>query len=371
MDEASAGRLELVAERALSLFPAHSPGVEGGHHESSAGGSATLTEEDRTNLAARLVTEAYLSPAAAAAVVGELVDRATTALVKVRAGASGPALDEDEALALESVLHIRGRPALRVFGERLESLERYPGSEFWENLVTDYETGLTDAAGATGAVLVSSFTSGNPPWIQGSAWLVAPDRVVTNRHVLLPKKTAQLLVEKPPGAAAFRFRGDFRLSIDFSYDDRKPEQKLRRAVKSILYLATIEDSVDIAVLEIERYEEGKPLTFEPETAPPLKNLAVIGHPGPLTAVPRDVEAVFGRPDGRKRVSFGKRLDIEGGKGVIVHDASTVGGYSGAPVVRISSGAVSGLHYYGRPVAGNLAVTAAAVRAHECFRHFGG
>jgi endonuclease G len=86
----------------------------------------------------------------------------------------------------------------------------------------------------------------------------------------------------------------------------------------------------------------------------------------MAAVPDDVRAVFGRPDGRKRVSFGKRLEGIGRPGEIVYDASTVGGYSGGPVLGISDGMVAGLHYYGDPVGGNLAVTAATIRAHRAY-----
>jgi V8-like Glu-specific endopeptidase len=125
------------------------------------------------------------------------------------------------------------------------------------------------------------------------------------------------------------------------------------------------------VLAIEPLDVFTPLRLFAENAEAPADLFVVGHPGLMLQVPNEVQAVFGNPDGRKRVSFGKRLGAGGRIGVLGHDASTVGGYSGGPVVGIKGDGVAGLHYYGDPVNGNLAVTADALRAHESFAHFGG
>ncbi len=87
----------------------------------------------------------------------------------------------------------------------------------------------------------------------------------------------------------------------------------------------------------------------------------------MAKIPEAVQAVFGRLDGRKRVSFGKRLNGPGFDGVLPYDASTVGGFSGAPVIGISNGSVAGLHYYGNPAAGNLAIPAHVIRAHNAYQ----
>jgi hypothetical protein len=47
----------------------------------------------------------------------------------------------------------------------------------------------------------------------------------------------------------------------------------------------------------------------------------------------------------------------------MHDASTIGGYSGGCVLPFLTNEVVGLHYYGDPLTGNRAFTAAALRAH--------
>lgn len=93
-------------------------------------------------------------------------------------------------------------------------------------------------------------------------------------------------------------------------------------------------------------------------------LYVIGHPGVVPQVPEKVMAVFGTPDERKRVSFGEIMQSELPRaGEILHDASTIGGYSGGCILGFDSPGVMGLHYYGHPLSGNRAFTAETLRSH--------
>lgn len=367
MNERAAGRLELAGARARRLLGVASPKQGTGPHEGAEAAGSPPNENDAKLLAARIAGESSLEEAAATALARDIVARAQTALGKVLESTSSTALTEEEALALESVIHVRGRPALRIIDDRLEALDRHPGSEFWQNFISDCEDGMIAAAGVTGAAFVTSFTSGFPPWIQGSAWLIRPDRVVTNRHVLMPAAQGINLLE-PAGPGNFRLREDYKITIDFTHDDRTRGTRMQRSVKSVLYISKPEDPVDIAVLEIEPFEAAIPLHLC-DSAARGNNFYVIGHPGAITNPAAEVKAVFANLDGKKRVSFGKRLNLTETSGDLAHDASTVGGFSGAPVVKISNAEVSGLHYYGDPVAGNLAVTAVAIRAHEAFQHF--
>jgi S1-C subfamily serine protease len=252
-----------------------------------------------------------------------------------------------------------------VFSNRLESLEAYPGSEFWQEFIAQYEERIVATAAVTGAAIVSAPTTGNPPWVQGSAWLIASDRVVTNRHVLVSPRDDLNLVENARDGAV-QFRADHAVSIEFAADDRAPRAKVQRRATRVLYLAKLEDPVDIAVLAIEPLHEHTPLSLAPSAGIAPNNLFVVGHPALMAQVPDAVQAVFGKPDGHKRVSFGKRLEGAARRGEIAYDASTVGGFSGGPVLGISDGVVAGLHYYGDPASGNLAITAAAIRAHRAY-----
>lgn len=364
MDERTAGRLELVGARARHLL-APRAGTGALAAENLDGSQGPPHADDARLIATRIAAESALAPESAGTVARDIVERAQLAMNRMLARNWDGGLTEDEALALESVLHVRGRPALRVIGDRLESLKHYPGSELWQDLIGDYEDRIIAATAATGAVFVSSFSSGNPPWVQGTAWLTAADRVVTNRHVLMSGPPEVHLVSVAGDGSESELKSGIELSIDFTHDHRAPSPHTRSRVKSILFVAKADDPVDIAVLEIDPFTEGTPLVLAPPGATVPNNLVVIGHPSPMAGVPSAVQAVFGNPDGRKRASFGKRLDSQR-RGEFVHDASTIGGYSGGPVVGIGNGLVSGLHYFGDPASGNLAVSADSIRAHAAY-----
>jgi S1-C subfamily serine protease len=220
---------------------------------------------------------------------------------------------------------------------------------------------MVAAAAATGAAMVSAFDTGNPPWVQGSAWLIADDRVVTNRHVLRSTDLDLIVVD----ASGVRFRHGVSMTIEFAADNRNPAATVSKRVTEILYVSDRQDPVDIAVLRIDG-GNAAPLTLA--TGPAPRNLYVVGHPGLALSVSETVRVVFGNPDGRKRVSFGKRLDVELRRGEFLHDASTVGGFSGGPVVGMLDGTVIGLHYYGDPQTGNMAFSTDKVRADPAFHY---
>jgi hypothetical protein len=315
----------------------------------------TPNDEDANRIAARIRTQLGTSPDKALVIAKGLVAQAQAALDKEM-------LSEPEAFALESVIYVRGRPALRVLGSRLEELEHFPGSELWQTFIADFEDSITAAASTTGAVFVDAPVTGNPRWLQGSAWLTAVDRVVTNRHVLLPATSERLISVNKLDQSA-RIRDGFHLDIEFCADDRSPAKRITRRVTGVLYVSNEADPVDVAVLAIEPFADATPLVLAKASDTIPENLFVVGHPALTMLIPNDVRAVFGNPDGKKRVSFGKLMTVVEAGTQILHDASTIGGFSGAPVLGIRSSLVSGLHYYGDPNTGNVAVSAAALRTH--------
>ena len=91
---------------------------------------------------------------------------------------------------------------------------------------------------------------------------------------------------------------------------------------------------------------------------------MVGHPGLLSEIPEAVAAVFGKMDERKRLSFGLLMeDDDGTKPFILHDASTIGGYSGGGVYRFGSPWLEALHDWGDSVEGNRAIPASRLRGH--------
>lgn len=365
MNEVIGGRLELTGMRALALLGRRLT-VAGSALESAGDATGPPRDNDVALLAQRIAQHAGVGTVVAAGatkIAADIVALAAAAVNKLESSTNDGSLTDEECVALESVIHVRGRPAVRVLGARLESLDKHPGSDLWQLYISDYENAMIAAASATGAVNVTAPETLNRPWLQGSAWLVARDRVVTNRHVLLPPPGGVAIVES---AATPQIRAGVSVAIDFTADDRTPAAGTLRKVLGVKYVAPPGDPFDIAVLTIEPIDERQPLRLLAENAEGPRNLFVVGHPALTTEVAKEVAAVFGNPDGRKRVSFGRRQPAGGHLGRLGHDASTVGGYSGGPVVGIKGDAVAGLHYYGDPVNGNLAVTAAALRQHVSF-----
>jgi hypothetical protein len=334
---------------------------EGQQMESSGTAPPPPNDEDARRIAARIQSESSTAAPAALAIARELVERAREAVEKKH-------LTDTEALALESVIHVRGRPALRVIGEHLESLLHFPGSELWQDFISDYERRIISVTAAIGGIFVHAFSSRNPRWLQGSAWMIATNRAVTNRHVLIPEK-GERLIDLGSDEFKARLREDFRLDLEFGADDRNPAKSISRQVTDVLFVAKPEDPIDVAVLAIEPNETADPLVLGAAAAKPSRNLYVVGHPALSAVVPLEVKSVFGNPDGKKRVSFGQLISTLNSERFILHDASTIGGYSGAPVMGISDGLVTGLHFYGDPAAGNYAISVGALLQHPVARFF--
>jgi hypothetical protein len=282
-------------------------------------------------------------------------------------GATDDQITARDALALESVLRVRGRPALRIEGDTIEPIDdtKHPGSGMWRRYLDDFEDNVLFAAAATGAVVVSDPYSAPPePWVQGSAWLVREDLVVTNRHVLFPPLGGMRLARRLLQPTAARLKSDLSVTIDFAFDSGAARNG-RYAVEGVEFVAEERDPVDVAILKVRRIGDLRPLPLS--LAPgdfDQDYLYVMGHPGRMENVPDDVRAVFGDPDERKRASFGELMNADPRwPGELTYDASTIGGFSGGCVLGFHAREVIGLHYYGDPLNGNRAVSAVTLAAH--------
>jgi hypothetical protein len=380
MDEVTAARLERVAPRAHRLLgrgpAAGARGLESAGHESTGSRSGPPNDQDRRDIAARLRAVARVTPtiagrdvaAEADGIASALVEEANRVLAELAGGGSASAVDANGALALEAVIHTRGRPAIRLEAEGFEDLSVYPGSELWQALVETHETDLLAVAGATAAVFVRDRMAPQMKWVQGTAWLVAPDRAVTNRHVLFPPLGGMRLARRIPGTTTARLKSDLEVTLDFAFDNGT-SRTVRYDILEVVFVAAENDPVDVAVLKVARSAASAttptPLIVSAAGAFDPERLYVVGHPGRMPSVPEKVLAVFGTPDERKRVSFGEVMDdAPPVAGEVIHDASTIGGFSGGCVLGFLSREVRGLHYYGDPVAGNRAITADALRRHS-------
>ncbi len=293
-------------------------------------------------------------------------------------GVAEPFSRPDDHFALESVLHARGRPPLRVRGGGIDPLG--PDDGEWTDLMKEHRDRLIGVAAACAAVMVS--TAGLPdvtPTMQGTAFLVGADIAVTNRHVVRPPHNGLPLARRrgddPTRANIY---GDLDVRLDFAREQagaRAPEKAPR--VVEVLFLAPDEASVDVAVLRISpparaaitplRLGEDVP---EPSAHGEPEALYTVGHPGliPVGLLDAKARAVFGNPDGTKRLSPGRQMP--GSATLTLHDCSTIGGFSGAPLLSFRTHEVAGLHYYGDPAEGNRAIKPSELRRSGAGRYLG-
>ncbi|MDO6670261.1 trypsin-like peptidase domain-containing protein [Paracoccus sp. 1_MG-2023] len=106
---------------------------------------------------------------------------------------------------------------------------------------------------------------------------------------------------------------------------------------------------DLMLLRLNADCDREPVPLrQPDQGPngnPLE-IGVIGYPNPSTA-PSDANALIGIFDGdlaTKRAAYG----VTGGLGqaVFLHDASTLPGSSGSPIIDLATGEAIGIHYFG-------------------------
>ncbi|MBI6883435.1 trypsin-like serine peptidase [Pseudomonas putida] len=331
-------------------------------HEASFPTAGVPGKADAGALAERLEKDPRISALEAQALATQLVIFANAGLKRLEEGVPDWHLSDQQVSAFEAVMQVRGRPALRVKDNDVEDLDRHPGAEFWATYVDLYRNRLQQAIGATGAVRVRDVW-GNA-WGQGTAFLVAPDLVLSNRHVLIPPGNGQALVQRLPGALGAQLKNGFNVTIDFAYEHGRYGQRSHR-VLDVPFIAAADDPVDAALLRIEPVSGSKPLVISRESVERLDYLYVIGHPGRVLVVDDKVNAVFGTLDECKRLSVGRKYALDGfDPAELVHDASTFGGYSGGPVLGFDELQVRALHYWGDPRVGNRAISATALQRHE-------
>ncbi|MEI9423444.1 serine protease [Mesorhizobium sp. Cs1299R1N1] len=374
-------RLDRTAKRVRKLFFGGGRGALGVGFEGAApppgpestleaGGTQNRMPDERDVqaitarlLAARAASGRVMNPVEAEGLARTIVANANRALLDLD-GAPDGSLGQKAAMALEAVVQVRGRPAVRILAEEFDRFTD-PDSEIWQLLAGEHFDAMWAIASATAAVKVTERFITNRSWVQGTAFLIGPGMAMTNRHVLFPPDGGVRLGRRFPGTTTARLKGDFEITLDFAFDNGRVRENVYRVV-GVPFVAEDNDPVDAAILAVEPMSgpQPAPLPISRSDAFDVGRLYIVGHPGYLENVPEDILTVFGRPDERKRVSFGQLMDPEqANQAYIVHDASTIGGYSGAAVLGFGSNEVRALHYWGDSTAGNRAVGADAIRRH--------
>lgn len=217
----------------------------------------------------------------------------------------------------------------------------FKGDSFWKTITESRAQALTKAIRCTGKITVFNLAA-------GSGFLVAPNIVMTNRHVLQNLTTE---------GDRYSLLSD--VFIDFGCENKTTDTALKAKITKVIYpgqneITTLNHRyMDMALVEIEPVNN-LPEPIKLDTKPASSSgteIFLIGFPD-QSAIPRNAGTVyrdfFAEFMGYKKVAPGTittSLDLWAGR--FSHDASTLRGNSGSMVVTLGSEEVAvGLHYGG-------------------------
>lgn len=245
--------------------------------------------------------------------------------------------------ALHAFVHLVGRPALRtVQGELTLPPENQP--RFGNNLelVNRLIRGVGRLDNADGVP-------------SGTGWLIAEDLLITNNHVVaalcgLNVHHDESWREKLDSAAtkcSKVWAKEAELRPRWSPGDTPSSNGTSARVKAV---RALHPEFDAALLEVHGVKGSKDLVLPVSGKGPEKQAGlevyVPGYPAALAGQMNAtvLKLLFGgaSPTVSKRVSPGKFVD----KNNVKHDASTLGGSSGSPIIAFDDHEVRSLHYVG-------------------------
>ena len=284
-------------------------------------------------------------------VVDEIVRRGDEAL-RILGGEDEQPLRENPDLvhSLEVIVRTDGsRPSFLIKDGDVARETSPLGS--WEATLDSSAERLRDAIASVGRVDVPELEGG----YAGTGFLIHPDLILTNRHVLQFAAT-------PGPNGTWTFKKD--AAIDFGHEFRTEKPAARRMLKRVVYCGAREidlDAVDhtkldLALIELEPDPSGAspktPLAIDvaPEWATVGQTVYSIGYPAESKKEEQTLlEKLFHTTWGLKRVAPGEVMDSSHNvhTWTVAHDATTLGGNSGSVVLIAGRERVAaGLHYGG-------------------------
>ncbi len=315
----------------------------------------------------------------------ELADRARARTGGLEGLEGGPDMDVDTAADVaeemaEGVYEPGSNPGLEAIVERFTRPvylvqqssftlppDDFPSSEEIHSRLTKAKGSLEARLPSTGRIDVRNHRL---DWV-GTGWMVAPDLMVTNRHVAGEFATAV------DGTFAFRQnagRPPVRASVDWRREYDRPEES-RFRIREVLWMEP-DDSVDVALLRVDgTNEDGEELPppvelmtrVEVDEAGVGSWLAVVGYPAfDSRNNAADQQRIFDGVYNHKRLAPGQVTALVGTE-LLHHDSTTLGGNSGSLIVDLASGKAVGLHFGGIEGVRNEAVQ--APRVHRALRRF--
>lgn len=251
--------------------------------------------------------------------------------------------------SLEKIVLKKGRPALIIQHDTFE----LPELDTWRARLQGASAALIRAIKTVGRVEVKNGI--DMDWV-GTAWLLTPNVIVTNRHV------AMLFARREGSKFVYR-QNPFRNRLMAATLDFKEEygvsEDLEFPVSEILYIAEDHESeADLAFLRLSTPAPVVPVPLDLEDKAPGSLVAVIGYPAlDINEDPKALADIFGDVYDVKRLAPGTIMTWPGAGFHFEHDCSTLGGNSGSIVVSLDSGGAVGLHFAGTSGKQNYAIKA--------------
>lgn len=271
-----------------------------------------------------------------------------------------PVADPFALAAYEAIVLPKERPALRIFEDRV-----FFDDGDWRLLPSVLRDALDPAD--PGGVLhravsaVARVEKGDPPRHIGTAFVVGPDLMLTNRHVVAKFEDWD------------RSRPELAPRVAFGHERAEgetgaaPEPEVRAGtVCRVVDVVWVHPWWDAALLRVEGLD-GRPIfTLNAEQVPAGRPVAVVGYPAKEygdEAYELVQEILFRGRFGVKRLQpglLGGLVDFpsstpDATPRVLEHDASTLGGNSGSVVIDLRTGLVVGMHFAGSRYYVNYAV----------------
>ncbi|MEJ1177184.1 DNA/RNA non-specific endonuclease [Agrobacterium sp. CMT1] len=266
-----------------------------------------------------------------------------------------------QAAELEAIVRLVNRPPMTIRNGKVD-LTDWPRSEF----PPEFDTWVRAVEPMLGSVGRIEFVNHDMDW-GGTGWVLKSKDgellVATNRHV------AEIVARRTQsGAGVFMYApgggGRYGAAIDFNEEvDATPD--LARSVKllSFTYLAA-DDEADVAIARIAKVPPEFGIGALPLADADGENgelVAAIGYP---TRDSRNdatqMEKYFKGLYDVKRFSPGF-LRVASSSTRLSHDATTLGGSSGCPLIGLKQKKVVGLHFAGRYGVGNSAVRVSTLK----------
>jgi len=271
-----------------------------------------------------------------------VVDDGVQGLAKVAEGREAE-LDDAELLGLEAIVLLEGRPAILI-----QQGDFLPPPPDWARL-SKARVGIREVIARCGRVDVTGHLDFD--WV-GTASLIAPTVVMTNRHV----------------AREFCARADddwvFRPGMTARIDFREELGGYAPMEFEITGVIGVHEHRDLALLRVEgASSDGRalpdPLPVAAREPDDLygRDVYVVGYPAwdGRRGEPDALRRIFMDVYNVKRLQPGRAVTYSAKFSALEHDCSTLGGNSGSPVVDLETHEVIGLHFGGRYGLGNYAV----------------